>query len=225
MPETNKNSVPNHPYEDRRIRFHWIYQAGFLIALAGWYLATSSGEAVLAQGETLTETPTAQQAAGIFITVTTTTEDHVNVRMGPGSAIYPIVGTLPVGAMAPALGKSPGGDWIQIEFGSAAGGKGWVYSPLVTLSPGTLSIVEPPPTPLPPPTATIDPTLAAQFIREPTATRLPTFTPAPPMTATIFEDSNPSKTSSPIPLAMIILLLGTAGLIGLVISVTVRNTT
>ena len=110
-----------------------------------------------------TDTPVVQVAStGMFITVITE-EPKINVRMGPSSAIYPIVGSLLRGATAPALGKSPGGDWIQIEYPGAPYDKGWVYSPLVQVSPqgGTLLVIEPPPTPVPPPTSTIDPTLAA----------------------------------------------------------------
>ena len=61
----------------------------------------------------LTATPAAD--AGMYITVITD-EPQINVRMGPSSSIYPIVGTLLTGSTAPALGRSPGGDWIQIEY-------------------------------------------------------------------------------------------------------------
>jgi len=195
----------------------------FLIAAAlGWAVSASSATVVRAQQETPSPAPESARQTGLYITVITE-EPQINVRMGPGSAVYPVVGTLPRGATAPALGRSPGGDWIQIEFPGAPNNKGWVYSPLVQVSPGTLQIVEPPPTPLPPPTATIDPTLAAQFNVIPTQTRLPTFTPPPARTLAVYADIPASQFASPIPLGTIILFLGLAGLAGFVISLLSRR--
>lgn len=193
--------------------------------ISGWWLAASSWIVVSAQEQTVTDTPTSSAPSGMYITVpTTNTEDHVNVRMGPSVALYPdTVGILLRGATAPALGRSPGGDWIQIEFPSAPGGTGWVYSPLVAISPGTLRIVEPPPTPVPPPTATIDPTLAAQFNVLPTSTRLPTFTPPPSLNVPVFTDTPNSSTSFPVPLGTIILVLGSLGATGILTSLLGRR--
>ncbi|MDO9302076.1 MAG: SH3 domain-containing protein, partial [Anaerolineales bacterium] len=103
----------------------------------GTFFASTSPVVLALQ---LTATPAAD--AGMYITVITD-EPQINVRMGPSSSIYPIVGTLPTGSTAPALGRSPGGDWIQIEYAGAPNNAGWVYSPLVQVSPGTLRIVEP----------------------------------------------------------------------------------
>ncbi len=190
-----------------------------LVLTLAWNFINSSRSTAYAQEPVSTQTPTQSSATGIYITVTTTTEDHANVRLGPGSAIYPIIGILPVGATAPALGRSPGGDWVQIEFPNAQGGnKGWVYVALVTVSPGSLPIVEPPPTPVPPASPTLDPTLAAQFQIEPTATRLPTFTPAPSLATPGFEDKPVNTRGMPIPAGWIILVLGTVGTTGLLIS-------
>lgn len=93
------------------------------------------------------------------VSVTVTYSDPINVRGGPSTLIYPIVGQLNPGEVVPALGVSPGHDWIQISY---SGGTGWVYaSPVyIAVSPGELQVVEPPPTPLPPPTYTIDPKFA-----------------------------------------------------------------
>lgn len=134
---------------------YWTLSISLFLAI----LNASNPTSVLAQQPT--ETPV---SSGLFITVVTD-EPQINVRMGPSSTIYPIVGTLITGSTAPAIGRSQGGDWIQIEFPSAPGGKGWVYSPLVEVSPpGNLQVMEAPPTPVPPATSTIDPTLAAQFV-------------------------------------------------------------
>jgi len=168
----------------------------------------------------LTATPAAD--AGMYITVITE-EPQINVRMGPSSSIYPIVGTLLTGSTAPALGRSSGGDWIQIEYAGAPNNAGWVYSPLVQVSPGTLRIVEPPPTPVPPATSTIDPTLAAQFNIVPTNTRLPTFTPPPPLIAPAFIETPDPASMDSVPLAVIIIALAILGGIGFLLSLFLRR--
>jgi len=145
--------------------------------------------------------------------------EQVNVRTGP-AINYPQVGILIAGQTAPALGRSPGGDWLQIVYPGVPGNVAWVYAAFVVLQsfqPGGLPVVEPPPTPTPRVTATIDATLAAQFnLGEPTATRLPTFTSAPPL---------PEPTQVPaanggggFPPILAILGLLVVGLFGVVIS-------
>lgn len=197
-------------------RFHLNVRPILLAVLipAGIFLASNSTTLALAlQG---TATPSAD---GAYITVITD-EPQINVRMGPNSTIYPVVGTLLTGSTAPALGRSPGGDWVQIEYPGAPNNVGWVYSPLVQVSGGTLRIVEPPPTPIPPATSTIDPTLAAQFNIQPTSTRLPTFTPPPSLVAPTFMGDVPALASeeSPISLAVLIIALAIFGSIGFLIS-------
>jgi hypothetical protein len=158
----------------------------------------------------------------MYITVITD-DPQINIRMGPSSSIYPIVGTLPTGSTAPALGRSQGGDWIQIAYDGAPNGVGWVYSPLVQVSPGTLQIVAPPPTPVPPATSTIDPTLAAQFSIVPTATRLPTFTPPPSLPTLSYSESPTVENSASVPLAAIIIVLLVLGSIGFLVSIVLRR--
>lgn len=185
------------------------------LLILSWYYA-----APLALALQTTPTPAAD---GLFIRVITE-EPQINVRMGPNSLIYPIVGTLPTGSTAPALGRSPGGDWIQIEYPSAPNGVGWVYSPLVQLSPpGTLRIVEPPPTPVPPATSTIDPTLAAQFTVLPTNTRLPTFTPPPALKTLGYMEAAPESSSSSVSLAVFIFALAALGGAGFILSLLLRR--
>lgn len=186
---------------------YWTLSISLFLAI----LNASNPTSVLAQQPT--ETPV---SSGLFIIVVTD-EPQINVRMGPSSTIYPIVGTLITGSTAPAIGRSQGGDWIQIEFPSAPGGKGWVYSPLVEVSPpGNLQVMEAPPTPVPPATSTIDPTLAAQFVIQPTSTRLPTFTPAPTLPTVTFEEK--LTTGNQIPWASIIIALFILGLVGFLLS-------
>jgi hypothetical protein len=194
-------------------RFHPI----LIFLLTAFFLFgtffVSASAVVLAQQPT--DTPAS--STGMFITVLYD-EPQINVRLGPNSSIYPVVGTLLAGSTAPALGRSQGGDWIQIEFPSAPGGRGWVYSPLVQVSPGALQIAEPPPTPVPPPTATIDPTLAAQFSIVPTNTRLPTFTPPPSFTPHAYTEIPIKNPDDSVPLAVIISAFAILGLMGFLLS-------
>ena len=109
--------------------------------------------------------------------------DQVNVRTGPNTE-YQLIGVLIAGQTAPAIGRTSGGDWIQIAYAGVPNNVAWVYSPFVVLDPpgAFLPIIEPPATATPRVTPTIDPTLAAQFnLSDVTATRLPTFTAAPPL--------------------------------------------
>jgi len=146
------------------------------------------------------------------------TENEINVRSGP-SRDYARVGVLVIGQYAPALGKTPGGDWILIAYPGAPDGTGWVYSPNVDIIPLVdLPIVEPPSTPTPRVTPTIDPTLAAQFIVEIPATRLPTFTSPPPLVIPTFIAVAPIGGSSGMPMGFLIIGLGVVGMFGALIS-------
>ncbi len=158
---------------------------------------------------TVTGTPTGQ-----FITVQNV--DGANVRAGPSSFDYPAIGFLVDGETAPALGYSPKREWIKIEYPGVPGGVGWVYAFLVRLSPGTLPILEPPPTATPQTTPTLNPTWAAAFQVQTTATRLPTFTAPPPLATLSF--GNSTDNGSHMPTGFIILGLALIGILGAVIS-------
>jgi len=170
----------------------------------------------------------AQQPTGSVPTVTGTPpgpvitvnldQAQINVRGGPSTYIYPPIGVMLGGQQAAALGRSPGGDWIQVYYPGVPGSTGWVYAPLVSLSLGAnLPIVEPPPTPTPVLTPTIDPTLAAAFIIPQTPTRLPTFTPPPPLEIPTFTDDI-SMRPSRVPMGLIIFGLGAIGVLGALVS-------
>lgn len=207
----------------KRIWFHSPTLATIIVLFSFWtFFLMPTLTVVLAQQST--GTPTAQASStGMFITVITE-EPQINVRMGPSSSVYPIVGTLLRGATAPALGRSPGGDWVQIEYPGAPYNKGWVYSPLVQVSPpGILLVIEPPPTPVPPATATIDPTLAAQFNIVPTSTRLPTFTPPPSLTIPTYTQSPSGGADNSIPLGIIIVAFAILGVLGFFLSLVLRR--
>lgn len=152
---------------------------------------------------------------GIFVNVTYT--DPINVRSGPSTILYPIVAQLNPGDMVPALGISPGREWIQVSY---PGGTGWVYASYVSISGGELQIVEPPPTPTQI-IATIDPTLAAVFTFQPTVTRLPTFTPPPPLQE--IEMTPLVTTPRTVAPGIFIMVLGLLGGLGLVLSFLLRR--
>ena len=60
----------------------------------------------------------AQQATDAFITVSY--GEPINVRAGPSSFDYPIIGILPKDGTAPAIGRSPKGEWIQMTGNDTA---------------------------------------------------------------------------------------------------------
>jgi len=146
-------------------------------------------------------------------------QDEINVRSGPGTDVFPRVGVLLPGQDVPVLGRSPGGDWLQIYYPGIPGNVGWVYQAFIVLPAGTnLSIIEAPSTPTPAVTATIDATLAAQFIINQPPTRLPTFTAAPPLSIPTFEPVNTGKFQTDIPMGLPITVLFIIGLLGVLIS-------
>ena len=159
---------------------------------------------------TVTGTP-----LGPFITVTYA--EQINVRSGPNSTIYPAIGVLLPGETAPAIGKSVGGDWIQIVYPGVPNNVGWIYAPLVTISPySNLLPVDAPPTPTPLTTATIDPTLQAEFLPQVTPTRLPTFTPAPAVEPITFGPS--AADGFNLPLGLVITVFIAIGLFAAMVS-------
>lgn len=159
------------------------------------------------------------QQSGVFATVIYT--EPINVRGGPSTVYYPVVGRVAPGDVFPAIGVSPGREWVQIAYPQAPGGVGWLYAIYVSVEGGELPIVESPPTATPIATTTINPTFAAAFVFQPTVTRMPTFTPPPPLEIPQFDDEVVSKPSGIALgwLAMALLLLGATGyLVSLIIS-------
>lgn len=169
----------------------------------------------------------AQQPTGTIPTVTGTPRgpyitvnldvDFVNVRSGPSEYFYPKIGVLVRGQTAPALGRSQDGAWIQVYYVGVPGNTGWIYAPNVSLvSSGFLMIVEAPPTPTPPATPTINPTLEAAYLQPQTPTRLPTFTPPAPLENPAFADN--TDVTSRIPSGLIVLSLAVIGALIAIIS-------
>ncbi|HTX90146.1 MAG TPA: SH3 domain-containing protein [Anaerolineales bacterium] len=153
---------------------------------------------------------------GQYITVTYI--EPINVRAGPGSFDYPVLGTIPVGGTAPAIGRSPAGEWIEITFAGGPRDTGWVYAANVTLSSNALlPIVEPPPTATPDVIPTVNPTFVAQLEPSPTGTHLPTFTPAPSLIVpTYTQPADPAIGGSH--MGWLIATLAILGLFGLAVS-------
>jgi hypothetical protein len=184
-----------------------------------WYLLTIYATILILVAFTFTvpKRVMAQQPTGSIPTVTGTpkgitakikigvTEDQVNVRSGP-NVLYPEIGVIVLGVEVPVVGKSMGGDWLVIEYPGVPGGIGWVWAFYMDVSPGELKVVENPPSPVPITTVTIDPTMAAQFITTPDATRLPTFTAPPPLSIPTYESSTGQELGG-VPIGLIIVIL------------------
>jgi hypothetical protein len=184
-----------------------------LVLLIGLSSVFTTPQAVLAQIPTVDIPTVTGTPSGPIVTVKQDAgENQINVRAGPGT-YYDKVGVLLLGQTAPAKGKSSGGDWILIEYIGAPNNAAWVHAPLVSIPPGTtLPVVEPPPTPTPQVTNTIDPTLAAQFIITVAPTRLPTFTAPPPLAIPTFQAVSASQQRGGIPMGLVIISLAAVGL-------------
>ena len=193
-----------------------IFAVVLPILLMGFVNYTESGDYSFQQPTiaipTVTGTP-----QGVMAYVDLNTEDPINVRSGPG-VFYDEIGVLLPGESVPVIGRSAGGDWLLVEYPGVKEGSGWIYSPLVSISPGELQIIEPPSTPTPEVTETIDPTLAAQFVTTPVSTNLPTYTPAPPQNVPVYSDEVSSGFSQHLPIGLIILIVGGLGVLIAVIS-------
>jgi hypothetical protein len=195
-----------------------------IFVMLGIVFVSQDGSVAYAQIPTGTIPTVTSTPSGPIVTVRPgQNEDFINVRSGPNS-LYPKIGILMIGQSAPAKGRSPGSEWILIEYPGVPGGEGWVYANLVNITPGNLPIVEPPPSPTFAVTQTIDPTLAAQFIVTAAPTRLPTFTPPPPLAIPTYVPPGSSALALPgVPMGLIILIFLTAGILLGIFSLTVRR--
>jgi uncharacterized protein YraI len=201
---------------------HFRVRLLLFILLSGgiaWLGLTSSVKLkALAQQPTVSIPTVTSSPFGPMVTVNLD-QEQINVRAGPSAGgEYPVVGVLQSGERVPAIGRSPGGDWIEILYPTVNGGVAWVYAYLVSVSGGELPIVEPPPTSTPRVTPTIDPTLASQYIINVGPTRMPTFTPPPPISIPTYTVVPQSNLVGGLPMGFIIIGLGVLGLFGLMIS-------
>jgi hypothetical protein len=204
----------------RKIVFGLALGAGLLLfflaqpsaGLAGWLAQIPTGSI-----PTVTGTPVAA-----LVIVLDNEQGYVNVRAGPSTVGYDIVGVLVSGQQVPAVGRSPGGDWVQVVYPGVPGGVAWVWADLVEVR-GSLRPVEPPPTRTPQMTATIDPTLAAQFLVEIPPTPLPTFTEPPPLSIPTLPADAPIATSGRLPIGLVIIGMAVVGLLGTLVSLLGRR--
>ena len=186
------------------------------ILLAGSLLMLIPARRALAQQPTVAVPTVTGTPPGPMLTVHPGWEEQINVRAGPG-ANYDAVGILVIGQWAPALGQTSSSEWIKIAYPGAPDGIGWVLAALVDLK-GEVSVVEIPPTATPRTTPTIDPTLAAQYIFEIPAARLPTFTPPNTLAIPTFSPETPLRGRSGVPMGLVIIGLGVVGMFGALIS-------
>jgi hypothetical protein len=188
-----------------------LLMASLLLFFGGAAMLFTDAQPVTA--EPAAQLPTVAMATvtsspyGPFFTCLEQVLGFCRVRTGPSSAFYSVTGILSYQQQAPAKGRN--GDWvyIMVDFGD---GHGWVYGPLGSVTGGALPIIEPPPTETPRVTATIDATLAAQFITTPEFTRLPTFTSAPTIAIPKFSDE---AGGGSLPIGWVILFVGLLGII------------
>ena len=180
-----------------------------MLAFITGFVSASRLNVVLAQEPT-------PGSGDVIVTINYT--EQINVRSGPSTFLYDIIGHMQPGETAKALGVSPGRDWVQIVFPSGPDGIGWVHVSLISISPGNLQIIEPPPTATPRTTPTIDPTLAAAYVFEPTVTRMPTFTQPPPLEIPQFTQAPATKATPGTPLGVFVLGTAILGLISFLVS-------
>ncbi len=201
----------------RRNTFLILILQCFLAGLSLFILVSRAGASESEQiptgsVPTVTGTPVVAIA-----TVLPNEQGFANLRAGPNTLGYEIVGVLLVGQQVPAIGRSPGGNWILVAYPGAPDGIAWVFTDLVEVL-GDLPIIQPPPTITPRTTPTLDPTLEAQFPVQVEPTRLPTYTAPPPLVLPTLTDSLSQSIAARIPFGLIIIGLGVIGLFGILIS-------
>ncbi len=157
---------------------------------------------------------------GPFVRVDPSIKTQIRVWAGPSSlGEYPAIGVLLANETAPALARAKGKlDWIQIYYPGVPGSVGWVWGIYLLDLRANLPVVEIPATPTPLATPTINPTLVAAFIGQQTPTRLPTFTPPPPIELPQFTDTDPNSQTTGVPTGLLILSLALFGFFGAVLS-------
>lgn len=191
-----------------------ILVLGFAVCIGIYAQSVYAGEI---QQQPTVDIPTVTGTPSGPIVIVNSDQEQINVRSGP-STVYDQVGVLVAGQRVPALGRSPGGDWIQIAYAGVPGGVAWVYAFLVSLPSGTLPIVESPPTPTPRVTPTIDPTLQAQFNIQASPTRLPTYTPPPSLVVPTFTSEPAGGFPQGVPMGLVIVGMAVLGVFGSLIS-------
>ena len=124
-------------------------QAGGVVGVTP--VVPTSPEATLVPTSTFTAVPTITPCYAMV-----TANVDANVRGGPGT-VYDIVGALPLNGTARVTGQNDARTWWYIEFPSGSGRYAWIAGSVTVASciPDALQYVAAPPTPTPPPTATL----------------------------------------------------------------------
>lgn len=123
---------------------------------AGWiyapYVVATDTDAVPEVSGAQTDAPERLPSTPALAQASLTTDELMNVRGGPGTN-YPVLGEVSAGQQFSITGKSPEGDWWQIDFN---GQFGWIYGLYVTaIVVDEVGVVNA--TPTPPPTITAEP--------------------------------------------------------------------
>jgi uncharacterized protein YraI len=201
----------------KKNRFLLYLALGLGVCLLGFKSFAAAAAGGISQIPTVAIPTVTGTPVGAIAIVRDNEQGFVNVRSGPSSVYYEIVGVLVEGSVVPALGRTPGGEWIEIAYPGVQGGVAWIWVDLVDIQ-GNLPIVEPPPTPTPRTTPTIDPTLAAQFLVEIPPTRLPTFTVPGPVIRPTFTEEPALGAPGRVPMGLILIVLFVVGIFGSFIS-------
>ena len=206
------------------IRFRFTRSLASFLTLAALTFTQTFFSPTPARAQGVASCAASAGALGDAYVTVNSDQAQVNVRSGPNSYLYDKVGILLTFESAPAIGRSPGGDWIQISCPAAYGGSGWVYAANVTLTASVeLPVVAIPVTVTPEVTSTVDPALAAAFPPvQPTTARLPTFTPAVSQPIPVFTDA-PSLPLQNSLNGMIIIVAAALGVVVLLISLFIRR--
>ncbi|HPO58421.1 MAG TPA: hypothetical protein PLV53_06210 [Anaerolineaceae bacterium] len=193
----------------------WLATLLVMAVIVGFYWLNSVATTVQAQLPTVAIPTVTGTPPGLTASVRPDIQEpFVYVRTGP-NVLFPSVGLLLVDQEVPVKGISEGGMWLLIEYPGVQGSEGWVYAPYMRLSDTLVDIpvVAPPPTPTLKVTPTIDPTMAAQFVRTAVPTQLPTFTPPPPLVIPTYTTGGGFNPAGGIPMGLVILVLFLTGIL------------
>ena len=151
---------------------------------------------------TITASATKQPFRSIELCVKQIDARTINVRSGPSSEIYPVIGSIPVGTcllFSAVHVNQKGETWLQVASGQPDPeiikfSGGWISANLLDVD-----LTEPIPLPLvtltPTPTPSDTPTVTPTFTRTPTATITPSETPSETPVPT--ETETPTETPTP----------------------------
>lgn len=159
---------------------------------------SSSEETAVSAAAPVLEVEAPAASAGV---PTLTTLTALNVRTGPGTQ-YRVVGSLPAGATAEIVGKSPNGHWWKIACPPGTGAECWASAGAQYTTAANASgvpVASVPPAPTHAPAATATPTAANTG--NATATYTPTLNPSVSPSPTPTTDANATATYTPTPTA------------------------